>query len=85
MFFCKEIFMPIYRYHCLKCNSEQELLLPRFDSPAVCPQCGSAEMKKLPSRFAAVTRSASAGCSMQDSCPSAGGHCCGGNCACHGH
>lgn len=76
--------MPIYRYHCQKCNTDSEVLLPRFDAQALCPACGSDDLKKLPSHFAAVTRSAS-GCAMQDSCPAAGGHCCGGNCGCHGH
>ena len=77
--------MPIYRYHCQNCDRDCEVLLPRFDAEAHCPECGSVELKKLPSRFAAVTRSAASGCAMQDSCPSAGGHCCGGNCGCRGH
>ena len=48
--------MPIFRYTCKKCNAEFELLLPRFDSEAKCPKCGSLELEKALNRFAAVTK-----------------------------
>lgn len=76
--------MPIFRYKCPKCGLEQKLLVPRFDAPVKCSGCGTDELEKLPSAFAAVAKSAASGCPSADFCPSAGGHCCGGNCGC-GH
>jgi putative FmdB family regulatory protein len=75
--------MPIFRYTCKKCNAEFELLLPRFDSEAKCPECGSLELEKALNRFAAVTKSSS-GCPAKFECPSAGGCGCTGCCS-HKH
>lgn len=77
--------MPIFNYKCKSCGTECELLVARFDSAAECPKCGSAEMEKLPSRFAAVLTKGPRSCANRDVCPSAGGHQCGGNCGCGGH
>ncbi len=77
--------MPIFRYYCKKCDQELELLLPRFDAEAFCPLCGTAELEKLNTTFAAVTHSAPASCAARGGCPSAGTHQCGGNCCCHGN
>lgn len=38
--------MPLYEYHCEKCEHEFEYLLRGQEQPE-CPQCGSAELKKL--------------------------------------
>ena len=35
--------MPIFNYKCKACGIECELLVPRFDSEAECPKCGSAD------------------------------------------
>ena len=75
--------MPIFRYTCKKCSADFELLLPRFDSEAKCPACGSMELEKALNRFAAVTRSSS-GCPASMACPSAGGCGCSGCCG-HKH
>ncbi len=83
--------MPIFRYHCRNCNRELELLLPRFDAAASCPECGSTELEKLATTFAPVnapSHGSGAHCPARDNCPGAGGgHGCGcGNCGCcHGH
>lgn len=76
--------MPIFRYYCPDCDAEFELLLARFDSPAECPKCGSENLEKQPNKIAAITGKKS-GCSMSDSCPAAGGHCCSGSCGCGKH
>ncbi len=76
--------MPIFRYQCEACGQEMELLVARFDSEVSCPKCGSAQLKKLPGVFAAVTKTGPASCAARHDCPSAGGHQCGGGC-CHGH
>ncbi|MGC8874703.1 MAG: FmdB family zinc ribbon protein [Chloroflexia bacterium] len=51
--------MPIYEYRCRRCGVEFERLLPmaRADDPGPCPQCGSSEIDRCPSRFASFTRS----------------------------
>ena len=75
--------MPIFNYKCKACGIECELLVPRFDSEAECTKCGSADLEKLPSRFAAVLNKGPRSCANRDACPSA--HKCGGSCGCGGH
>ncbi len=48
--------MPIYEYHCPRCQNEFELLLRGQQQPA-CPQCGNEQLQRLPSVPAAHTRS----------------------------
>ncbi|QWG24813.1 zinc ribbon domain-containing protein [Bradyrhizobium sediminis] len=43
--------MPLYSYHCAKCDKDVELLIGLPDMP-VCPACGSQELERLPSRTA---------------------------------
>ena len=76
--------MPIFNYKCSQCQKVFELLLPKFDSPAKCPDCGSEDLEKLLNRFAAVTHSAGSVCPAAAECPSASGGCgCTG--CCHHH
>ena len=76
--------MPIFRYKCQECNAEFELLLPRFDSPAECPKCGSAQLEKALNRVGVISSAPSGGgCAMRNECPS-GGCCCAGSCG-HKH
>lgn len=60
--------MPIFNYKCKACGIECELLVPRFDSEAECPKCGSADLEKLPSRFAAVLNKGPRSCANRDVC-----------------
>jgi putative FmdB family regulatory protein len=78
--------MPIFRYQCRSCQAEFELLLPRFDSDAECPECGSADLEKQLNKVAVGSSSASRGCAMSSQCPaaSASGCCCAGSCH-HNH
>jgi putative FmdB family regulatory protein len=43
--------MPLYGYHCTKCDSEFELLVGSADVP-VCPSCGGDKLERLMSRIA---------------------------------
>ena len=48
--------MPIYEYHCRSCGRRSQVFFRSFSaatSPA-CPHCKSAEVDRLPSRFAQV-------------------------------
>lgn len=74
--------MPIFRYQCRSCQAEFELLLPRFDSEAECPACGSADLEKQLNKVAVGSSSSAKGCAMSSQCPaSSSGCCCAG--ACH--
>ena len=77
--------MPIFRYHCKQCGRHLELLLPRYDAAAVCPECGSAELEKEQTTVAAVTGGRAKPCGAAENCPAAGTHSCGCGCGCHGH
>lgn len=77
--------MPLFRYHCSECNTDFELLLARYDSPAECPHCGSEDLEKHPNRIGSISAGNAGGCSMQQVCPAAGGHCCSGGCGCGKH
>jgi len=70
--------MPIYEFVCMRCESHFEELV-RMGESADCPDCGSADVRKQLSVFAAhgpnpkgIAEQASFG----------GGGCCGGSCGC---
>ncbi len=72
--------MPIYEFHCEKCERDSEILVRSTDwKGTTCPHCGSAKLAKKLSVFA----SANAGGSDAPSGNGGGGGCCGGHC--HGH
>ncbi len=48
--------MPLYGYHCKKCDGEMELLVDT-DSDAACRYCGSRRLERLISRVAVPGRS----------------------------
>ena len=75
--------MPIFRYVCNRCKAGFELLLPRFDSKAECPACGSEDLEKAPNKVG-ITHAGSKGCAARHECPSAGKCGCGGGCG-HAH
>ena len=39
--------MPLYEYECEECSKQVEILVPNFDSKAMCPECGSKKLTKL--------------------------------------
>ena len=71
--------MPIYEFHCHKCDQDFETLVMRSDDVICCPHCDSKKVRRLMSGFAHK----SAGGKMTSShggCAS----CAGGSCAtCH--
>jgi len=73
--------MPIYEFHCEKCERDSEILVRSSDwKSAECPHCGSRKLSKKFSTFA----SANAGSTRTaPSSNGGGGHCCGGGCSCH--
>jgi putative FmdB family regulatory protein len=46
--------MPLFEYHCKKCNSQFELLVMGSTTP-MCPTCNSQKLEKLLSTFAVNT------------------------------
>lgn len=72
--------MPLFAYVCKNCGAHSELLA-RVKKEVSCPTCGSQDMERQLSRFAAVTGqskepAACTGCAM------AGGGCSSGHEAC---
>lgn len=64
--------MPLREFSCQKCQHVFEALIRETDQDVVCPLCGSKELKKLISKFAATTKSGSS----HSNCSSCqGGHC----------
>lgn len=48
--------MPLYSYHCAKCEKDMELLVGFSENPA-CPACGSKRLKRLVSLTAPAGKS----------------------------
>jgi putative FmdB family regulatory protein len=72
--------MPLFEYQCQACDHAFEELVASSDTPVVCPKCGSDQIRKLLSVFAASV----GGSQSLPSCatPACGyGHSCG--CGCH--
>ncbi|MCA9772340.1 MAG: zinc ribbon domain-containing protein [Myxococcales bacterium] len=44
--------MPIYEYHCPRCDKPFEALVSRHDADVECPSCGSKKVEKQLSGFA---------------------------------
>ncbi|MCQ2377787.1 MAG: hypothetical protein MJ016_01065 [Victivallaceae bacterium] len=77
--------MPIFRFYCEKCDRAFELLLPRFDAPARCPQCQNADLRRENTAFAAMTGK-SGRCAASGNCPHESSGCsCGCGCGSHHH
>ncbi|MGA9450884.1 MAG: zinc ribbon domain-containing protein [Verrucomicrobiia bacterium] len=72
--------MPIYEFHCEKCERDSEILVRSSDWKGTkCPHCGSTKISKKLSVFASANVSGSDAPSGNGG----GGGCCGGHC--HGH
>jgi len=71
--------MPIYEFHCAKCDRNFECLVFRSDEKVACPHCDTKKVSRLMSRFAHKSAggkmvSSGGGCSS----------CSGGSCStCH--
>lgn len=79
--------MPLYEYECKGCDGHFEVLVrsSSSDTRPNCPDCGSAQVRKL---LSVVARPVRSGAAMTDTATpwtdSGGGGCCGGACGC-GH
>lgn len=75
--------MPLFEYHCKKCNTIREILVKTADEQVVCPNCGSKNMEKMMSHFSPLGTSrkrVNVGCVEDPSyrCePGSSGSCCG--------
>ncbi|MHC4563026.1 MAG: FmdB family zinc ribbon protein [Planctomycetota bacterium] len=70
--------MPIYEYHCLSCEKDVELLVRTANARPECPECGSKELERLFSTFAAHQGGSSAPAGR---CPAGqAGQCAKGSC-----
>lgn len=69
--------MPIYEYHCEQCGERFDKLLPMSQAQAAqhCPACGTEQVRKLMSRFAAtgVSSTSNAGGGDASCAPTGGG------------
>lgn len=74
--------MPIFEFVCKSCESKFETLVMNADEHVNCKCCGSENLEKQFSSFAA--HNSTTGSPDTGSMPSTGGGCCGGGCAC-GH
>ena len=75
--------MPIYEFHCDKCEQDSEILVRSSNwAGTKCPHCGSTKIEKKFSTFAAGTNGGTAS-SCESGAGKRGGGCCGG--MCHGH
>jgi putative FmdB family regulatory protein len=71
--------MPIYEFHCGKCERDSEILVRSLNwRGAKCPHCGSAKLDKKFSTFASAANGENSSGKN-----SGGGHGCGGGCSCH--
>ncbi|MGA3266853.1 MAG: zinc ribbon domain-containing protein [Verrucomicrobiota bacterium] len=76
--------MPIYEFHCEKCERDSEILVRSRDWKGTrCPHCGSAKLSKKFSTFAAAHADGGGAPSRGNGGGQGGGHCCGGACHCH--
>jgi len=76
--------MPIYEFHCEKCEKDSELLVRSSDWKGTeCPHCGSRRLSKKFSVFASASGGDSPGAACETG-GGGGGGCCGGGC-CGGH
>ena len=74
--------MPIYEFHCGKCEQGSEILVRSSDwAGTKCPHCGSSKIEKKFSTFAASAAGHAAPAAAKRK--GGGGHCCGGGCHAH--
>jgi len=72
--------MPIYEYHCPKCDQDFEILVMKSDEKVRCPHCACKGVTRLMSGFAHKSGAEGKMVSNSSGCAS----CSGGNCAtCH--
>lgn len=68
--------MPLFRYTCMDCDTEAEILIRGSESPA-CPSCESTDLAKHLSRFAPMSSMSPepVGCPAAGSCEMVGEGC----------
>ncbi|MBR2723720.1 MAG: zinc ribbon domain-containing protein [Lentisphaeria bacterium] len=74
--------MPIFKMKCRQCSGVFEYFFKSSSSKAVCPQCNSDDLEKLPSEIAVLSKNTNS-CPNAPACPNASPCCCGGTCGGH--
>jgi putative FmdB family regulatory protein len=72
--------MPIYEYHCKKCDGDFEYLVLGSEEPKVCPSCGGTKVIRLLSACGFKTKG-SGGETVSSSAGSSCGSCSASSCA----
>jgi putative FmdB family regulatory protein len=71
--------MPIYEFHCEKCERDSEILVRSRDWKGTkCPHCGSAKLSKRLSVFASASAGGTSEAPTCTGTPRSCGACCGG-------
>ena len=71
--------MPIYEFHCEKCERDSEILIRAKDWKGTkCPHCGSVKLTKKLSVFASATGGGTGGAPACEGNSGSCGCCCGG-------
>lgn len=69
--------MPLYEFHCTKCDVEFEELVmsskPEALAQVACPECGSHKVSKKVSTFASSVKGGAVSASRASSCAPSGG------------
>ncbi|MCP4683742.1 MAG: zinc ribbon domain-containing protein [Desulfobacterales bacterium] len=73
--------MPIYEYHCKKCDQDFEYLVFGSSEPDACPTCNSKKVSRLMSACSFKTGGASSEPSSASSSSSSCGGCSASSCA----
>jgi putative FmdB family regulatory protein len=76
--------MPIYEYHCEKCDKNFECLVLGGDTPA-CPACGTQEVARLMSACGFVSKSGAGAAAKRAAADSGCSGCGSTNCSSCGH
>lgn len=76
--------MPIYEFHCNKCNKDFECLLMGSDKPT-CPACQTGDVTRLMSACGFVSKGQGGGVTRTAAADSSCSGCTSGSCASCGH
>ncbi len=80
--------MPLYEYFCADCQTPFEALraMSEANRPIACPRCAATDVRRMISRFAAVSKDGGGSRMIASSQVGSGcGSCAGGHCASCGH
>ncbi|MBR1967410.1 MAG: hypothetical protein IKA22_12460 [Lentisphaeria bacterium] len=74
--------MPIFKLKCRQCGNIFEYFFKNTEETAVCGNCNSTNLEKLPSQISVISNTVPA-CPNAAVCPGASPCCCNGKCGGH--